>query len=203
MDAGVLNAMDNSLREYYDRLKVFKRHGYDLIKTRKFVLDKSGIKGGNILEVGTGKGHTAIGLAERGIRFTTIDIDEKSLAVARHNLKAKGFLKYARIKRMDAEKLRFKDDTFDCVISVNFIHHAKHPKRCVKEMIRVAKSSVIVTDLNKRGEAVMDEIHRLDGREHEKSKMSLSEIKEFFRELGLSVKVYRDTCQTVFIAKKG
>jgi hypothetical protein len=70
-------------------------------------------------------------------------------------------------------------------------------------MIRVAKSSVIIADLNKRGEAVINEVHRLDGREHEKSKMSLSELKKFFRESGLSVKVYRDTCQMVFIAKKG
>jgi ubiquinone/menaquinone biosynthesis C-methylase UbiE len=188
---------------YHDRLKVFKRHGYDMMKARAFVISESGIKGGDVLEVGTGKGHLAIGLAKRGIRFTTIDLDKKTLNIARHNLKECGVLSYVCIKRMNAEKLRFKDSAFDHIISVNFIHHAKRPKQCIKEMVRVARHSIVIADLNKRGEAIMDKVHKLDSRKHEKSRMSLNGIKEFLEKSGLRVKVYRDTCQTVFVAKKG
>jgi len=203
MGAGVGKKTKDGLKEYHDRIKVFKRHGYDMMKARAFVISKSGIKGGDVLEVGTGKGHLSIGLAKRGIRLTTIDLDQKTLNIARHNLKEHGVLSYVCIKRMDAEKLRFKDSAFDHVISVNFIHHAKRPKQCIKEMVRVARRSITITDLNKCGEAVMDKVHKLDGHKHEKSRMSLDEIKEFLGKSGLRVKVYRDTCQTVFIAKKG
>jgi ubiquinone/menaquinone biosynthesis C-methylase UbiE len=194
---------NNALKEYHDRLNVFKRYGYDMTKAKNFVINKSRIKGGSILEVGTGKGHLAVGLAERGLRFTTIDLDKKALGIARHNLKEHGVLGYVCIKNMNAEKLRFKNEAFDYVISVNFIHHAKRPQQCIKEMIRVAKFCIVIADLNKRGEAIMDRVHRMDGHKHEQSRMSLGEIKEFLEKAGLGVKVYRDTCQTVFLAKKG
>ena len=203
MGASVGKKSNDALKEYHARLKVFERHGYDMMKARTFVINKSGIKGGDVFEVGTGKGHLAIGLAKRGIRFTTIDLDQKTLAIAKHNLKEHGVLSCVCIKRMDAEKLRFKDGAFDHVISVNFIHHAERPKQCISEMIRVASRSITIADLNKRGEAIMDRVHKLDGHKHEKSRMSLDGIKKFLEKSGLSVKVYRDTCQTVFVAKKG
>lgn len=202
MGAGVGKTPNGALKAYHDRLTVFKRHGYDMMKARIFVISKSGIKGGDVLEVGTGKGHLAIGLAKRGIRFTTIDIDQTTLTIAKHNLKEHGVLSQVCLKRMDAEKLRFKDSAFDHVISVNFIHHAKHPKLCISEMIRVSRRCIVIADLNKRGEAVMDKVHKLDGRKHKKSRMSLDGIKKFLEKSGLSVKVYQDTCQTVLIAKK-
>ncbi len=203
MGAGVGSKPNNELKEYHDRIEVFKRHGYDMMKARNFVINKSGINGGDILEVGTGKGHLAIGLAKRGVRFRTIDFDQKTLVIAKHNLKEHGVLDLVCIKKMNAEKLLFKNGAFDHVISVNFIHHAKRPKQCVREMIRVAKHSIVIADLNKRGEAIMDRVHRLDGHKHEQSRMTLGGVNEFLEKTGLSVKVYRDTCQTVFIAKKG
>jgi hypothetical protein len=104
MNAVVLNAMDNTLKGYYNRLKVFKNHGYDLIKTRKFVLDKSGIKGGNILEVGTGKGHTAIGLAERGIRFREWMLKNCGLKMTPLITLFRSILSIIRSTRKDASK---------------------------------------------------------------------------------------------------
>jgi len=203
MGAGVGKKPNDALKEYHGRLEVFKRYGYDMMKARTFVINKSSIKGGDVLEVGTGKGHLAIGLAKRAIQFTTIDFDQKTLNIAKNNLEEHGILSYVCIKKMDAEKLRFKDSAFDHVISVNFIHHAKRPKRCISEMIRVASRSITIADLNKCGEAVMDKVYKLDCHKHERSRMSLDGIKEFLEKSGLSVKVYRDTCQTVFIAKKG
>ena len=193
---------DNELKRYFERLLLFKRYGYDLIHARKFILDKF-LMNQNILEIGTGKGHTAIGLAKRKTYFTTIDIDKKSLRIARHNLNELRLLDYVSIRRMDAEHLQFKDNIFDGVISVNFIHHARHPRKCIKEMMRVARNTIVISDLNKRGEAIMDRVHALEGLKHERSRMPLNEMKKFLEKLGSSVKVYRDKCQTVFIAKKG
>ena len=53
------------------------------------------------------------------------------------------------IYKFGNERLKYKDNLFDYVISVNFIHHAKNPVKCLKEMIRVVKNKLIVADLNK------------------------------------------------------
>jgi ubiquinone/menaquinone biosynthesis C-methylase UbiE len=202
VDVIVNNKSERALKGYYGRMRLFKQYGYDMMKARSFLLNKSGIKNSSVLEVGTGRGHLAVGLAKKGIRFVTIDLDRKVLFLARRNLKGHGVLKFACIKLMDARKLNFRDEEFDHVISSNFIHHAKYPEQCIKEMIRVARRSITIADLNKRGEAIMSKVHQLDGRKHARSLLSLKGIKEQLDRSGLDVKVHRDTCQTVLVAKK-
>ena len=67
----------------------------------------------------------------------------------------------------------------------------------------MTKNKLIIADINKRGELIMERVHRLDGHNHEVSKMSLKETEVFLKKEGMKVKVYRDTCQTVLIATKG
>jgi len=99
--------------------------------------------------------------------------------------------------------LRYQDNYFDYVVSVNFIHHADNPAKCLKEMIRVAKNKIVIADLNNRGKEIMEKVHALDGHRHAVSKMSPAEIKKYLEKQGLLVKAYRDVCQTVIVAKKG
>lgn len=196
--------LSDTLKKYYGRLKVFKRHGLDVVKALYFILEKSGVKkNDSVIEVGTGNGHTAISMAGREIAITTIDIDRGSLRIARNNLKALGFLQYVTIRRMNAEHLNYGDNRFDYVVSVNFIHHAKRPCLCIKEMLRVAGKGVIIADFNKQGEKLMDRIHREEGRIHEKSAITLPEIKTILKKSGMKVKTYRDKYMTLFVAKKG
>ena len=194
----------DTLKQYYGRLKVFKQHGLDLVKTRYFILEKSGIgKSDSVLEVGTGKGHAAISMARKKVNVTTIDIDKESLRIARNNLKAFGLLRYVTIKRMNAERLNYANGCFDYVISVNFIHHAKRPYLCIKEMLRVAGKGVVIADFNKQGEKLMDRIHKEEGHIHKRSSITLAKIKTIFQKNGLKVKTYRDKYLTLFVAKKG
>jgi len=195
--------MDNFVKQDQDRLRLFKRYGYDIPRARKFILTKAKVPGGIILEVGTGRGHMAVALAKNGLKVVSIDLDRKAQKTAKLNLKSHKLDKSVSLKIMNAERLQYKDGSFDYVISVNFIHHAKNPVKCLKEMIRVAKNKLIIADLNKRGEKVMEKVHALDGHSHAASKMSLLGVKEYLRKAGLVVKVYRDVCQTVIIAKRG
>ena len=195
--------MDKAIREGQARLRLFKKYGYDIPKARNFILAKSKLNKGRVLEVGTGKGHLAIVLAKKGFKFTSIDLDTKAQEVAKSILKELKLDKLAVLKIMDAERLRFSDNKFDSVISVNFIHHAKNPAKCIKEMVRVAKEKLIIVDLNKRGECIMEKVHSLDGHKHHASKMSLSSVKTLLEKLGLSVKIYHDSCQILLVAKKG
>jgi ubiquinone/menaquinone biosynthesis C-methylase UbiE len=195
--------MNNLIKQYQDRLKLFKRYGYDIPKARSFILKKAKISGGRILEVGTGSGHMAVALAKNGLKVISIDLDRKAQKTAKLKLKSLKLDKAVSLKNMNAERLRYKDSSFDYVISVNFIHHAENPVKCLKEMVRVAKHEVIMADLNKRGEKIMGKVHALDGHRHASSKMSLLGVREFLEKAGLVVKVYRDVCQDVIIAKKG
>jgi ubiquinone/menaquinone biosynthesis C-methylase UbiE len=196
--------MDDVIKRDMGRLKLFKKYGYDIPKARKFIISKATLaKGDSMLEIGTGRGYMATLLAKNGFRFVSIDLDRKAQNAARVHLKTMNRDKLVTLKIMDAEKLRYKDDSFDNVISVNFIHHAKNPVRCLKEMMRVTKNKLIIADINRRGEHIMEKVHRLDGHSHEASKMSLKEMEVFLKKAGMKVKVYRDVCQTVIVAKKG
>jgi ubiquinone/menaquinone biosynthesis C-methylase UbiE len=194
--------MNNLIKQDQDRLELFKTYGYDIPRARRFILAKAKISGGSILEVGTGRGHMAVTLAKNGLKAVSIDLDRKVQKTARLKLKILNLDKSVSLKNMNAERLQYKDNSFDYVISVNFIHHAKNPVTCLKEMVRVAKNKLIIADLNKRGEMVMEKVHALDGRSHAPSKMSLLGVTEYLEKAGLVVKVYRDVCQIAIIAKK-
>jgi len=195
--------MNVFLKQDQDRLRQFKKLGYDIPKARNFVISKSGITGGSMLEVGTGKGNMAAALAKKGFKIISIDIDKKSQQAAKTKLKIMKLDKLVSLKIMDAEKLKYKDGSFDYVISVNFIHHATKPVKCLTEMARVTKRKLIVADLNKTGERIMDRIHGLNGHGHATSNISLKAVKLLLEKLGMTVKIYRDTCQTILVAKKG
>ena len=190
-------------RQEQKRLNIFKKYGYDISKARNFILTKDKLTQGRVLEVGTGRGHMAIALARRGVKLVSIDLDKKAQNIAKLSIKAMKLDKYVVLKMMNAEKLHFPDNYFDSVIAVNFIHHAVNPAKCIKEMVRVTNGILVVADINKRGQRIMEKVHALDGHIHAASKMSLSGVKEYLEKAGLLVKVYRDVCQTVIIAKKG
>jgi len=195
--------MNNLIKQDQEKLKLFKKYGYDILKARNFILVKSKLSGGKILEVGTGRGNAVVALAKKGLKVVSIDLDRKAQDVAKLKLKILKLNKLVSLKNMNAERLKYKGSSFNEVISVNFIHHAKNPVKCLKEMIRVVKHKLIIADLNKKGEKIMEKVHALDGHKHAASKMSMLGVEDYLRKAGLIVKVYRDVCQTVIVAKKG
>ncbi|MDD5561698.1 MAG: class I SAM-dependent methyltransferase [Candidatus Omnitrophica bacterium] len=194
--------MNSLLRQDQEKIKLFKQYGYDVPKARDFILAKAGLGKARTLEIGTGRGHMALALAKRGFRFVSIDLDKQAQNTARANLKAVKLDKFASFKIMDAEKLGYADRYFNNVISVNFIHHAKNPVKCIKEMARVTKEKLVIADLNRKGQRVMQRVHGLEGHKHHASKMPLSSAGRLLKKLGFSVKSYYGSCQTVLVAKK-
>jgi ubiquinone/menaquinone biosynthesis C-methylase UbiE len=51
----------------------------------------------------------------------------------------------------DALKLQFADNTFDYVVETGVLHHISHPLLAVKEMARVAKKGIMISDNNNIG----------------------------------------------------
>ncbi|MCD4759390.1 class I SAM-dependent methyltransferase [archaeon] len=64
---------------------------------------------------------------------------------------SKGMLEQtkANVIQGNAEKLPFKDNSFDMIISISAIHNFKDYKKAIKEMKRVAKNKIIITLLKK------------------------------------------------------
>ena len=196
--------MESEISHLRKRLVQFKKLGYNILKERYLAIAKAGFKKGKtILEVGTGRGYMALVLARTGLTLISIDQDRKILRAAQSILKYYKLEKSIVLRFMDAEHLRFRDSSFDYILAVNFIHHARKPVRCLGEMIRVAKEKVVIVDVNKRGTKILEKLHAQEGYIHERSKIEFHEIKEVFIKSGMKVKTYRSRCQTVLVAKKG
>ncbi|MFA5094991.1 MAG: class I SAM-dependent methyltransferase [Candidatus Omnitrophota bacterium] len=194
----------NVLAAYNKRISLFRKHGYDIAKARDFIIRKAGLltASGPILEFATGSGHMAIALAKRDIKCVSFDSDGDALRTAGSNLRNMGLSRFVSLKRMDAGNVPYKDDSFDTVVSVNFIHHTDDAAGCVSEMVRIARSKVVIADFNKRGFMTADKVHRSEGGRHERSASTMDEVKKLLARSGMEVKVYRDKCQTVLVSTK-
>jgi len=85
-----------------------------------------------ILDIGCGIGHSLDYLSQFSKNLVGIDTDLISLLYAQKTTQAS----YVLTK---AEKLPFKDNTFDKIISFNVLEHIENDKKVVKEIKRVSK----------------------------------------------------------------
>lgn len=105
-----------------------------------------GIDGKKVLDVGCGTGRLVKKLLERNAIVTGIDVSEEMLKIARKKFKTSEFIEE------DAEKLSFKDDSFDIVTASFLIVHLKNLRKFFDEAYRVLKPGgvFIVTNINQR-----------------------------------------------------
>jgi len=103
------------------RQKANKYYEVDAGKQRYRELVLGSPQGARVLEYGCGTGSLAPDLAERGMEVTGIDISPVAVEAARTHAAALGVA--AEFREMDAEALRFPDDTFDVVCGSGILHH--------------------------------------------------------------------------------
>ena len=95
-----------------------------------------------ILDVGTGTGRAAIGLAEAGARVIGVDASVEMLRVAR--VKAAQAHVAIQLGLADAHALPFAARSADAVICLRVLMHAVDWRACVGELCRVARWRVVV-----------------------------------------------------------
>lgn len=190
--------------KYLERVTFYRSFGYDLEKEREFILDKSLPFSGDILEIGTGKGHFALALAKRGLSFTSIDISEDEQKIARLNLRYHGLEKQAIFRVEDAEHLNFPEKSFDAIFSVNVFHHLEKPDAVLSEMKRLLRpgGKIVLSDFNEKGMGIINACHEREGRVHDHSKHDLDEAKAYFAEKGFEVSECQSEVQRLIVAKR-
>jgi ubiquinone/menaquinone biosynthesis C-methylase UbiE len=98
--------------------------------------------GTSLLDSGCGDGEDVYLKKKYFKKITGVDIAESPRW---EELSGRGIT----FKKSDAEKLPFKNSSFDTVLEKDMLHHASNPVRALQEMIRVAKKRVIVIEANR------------------------------------------------------
>lgn len=97
------------------------------------------LEGKEVLEIGTGSGHHAELLAQRGARVTAVDISRPAIALARRRFELKGLA--GTLEAWDAEQDRSDfHDRFGAVWSWGVLHHSAHTARIVRNVSRWMRS---------------------------------------------------------------
>lgn len=195
--------MKEMLVKEKEKQVLLKKLGYDMPRSRQFVFQKARLRRGSLLEIGTGKGHFTVVLAQKGFSLTSIDLDPAPQKMAREYLRQRKLERKVRILAMNAERLKFPAHSFDTVVTVNFMHHAQKPITCLSEMVRVVRNQIVIADVNKKGEKILERVHRQEGHGHPRSRISFAGMRAFLRRKGFSVKTYKGFCQTVLVASRG
>ncbi|MDC4206857.1 MAG: class I SAM-dependent methyltransferase [Candidatus Manganitrophus sp.] len=104
---------------------------YDLLQVRKEE---------KILDLATGTGRVAVGLAERGVSISGVDLTWKMLQRAKEKVEERK-LKNVSFHVANALHLPYKDNTFDKIVSIRFFHILPFvmQKAIVREVARVLK----------------------------------------------------------------
>jgi len=118
----------------------------------------SELTSGRILDIGTGPGYLPIAIAKRVpcLEVVGIDVSSSMLKVASNNAKRMGLSDRVRFQFGYAERIPFKDQYFDLVLSTISLHHWLRPTECIEEVHRVLKENgkalicEIKRDLDKR-----------------------------------------------------
>lgn len=94
--------------------------------------------GERVLEVGVGTG-LSLSLYPSDVRVTGIDISPEMLAKARQRVERKGLSQVEEILEMDAQEMKFSDQSFDKVVAMYVVSVVPDYQRLVEEMRRVCK----------------------------------------------------------------
>ena len=99
-----------------------------------------------VLDVGAGRGSFSIRLAKMGYQVTTVDLTEKLCKVIEK--RASDNKLNIAVLCGDAEKLPFKDKTFDACFVGNLLHHFPDCSRVVNELYRVVRDKLYIVEPN-------------------------------------------------------
>jgi SAM-dependent methyltransferase len=131
---GVQTDLEEGTRTYFEQQLAGRR---DYAPWLDEVLDYTGTRGLDVLDVGSGQGMDVARYALAGARVTGIDLTPRHVELARSHLAALGVA--ATIVQGDAEAMPFPDASFDRVSSNGVLHHTPDMPAALREIHRVLR----------------------------------------------------------------
>jgi ubiquinone/menaquinone biosynthesis C-methylase UbiE len=104
----------------------------------------------SVLDVGTATGRTLRDLKEALPHLSVCGVEPVAALV--DQAIQKGNTAFGPIFQASGAALPFRDASFDVVCEFAVLHHVPNPRAIVKEMTRVAKKAVFITDSNRFGQ---------------------------------------------------
>lgn len=140
-DAPALATIENAhVEEAYARWAPI----YDLVFTavmkpgRKAAAAAASRPGGRVLDVGVGTG-LELPMFAPGTRLIGVDLSEPMLRVAQKRIVREGLRDVEGLVVMDAMRMAFPDDHFDCVVAPYVLTVVPDPGRTMDELARVTR----------------------------------------------------------------
>ncbi|MEX1307916.1 MAG: class I SAM-dependent methyltransferase [Eubacteriales bacterium] len=119
----------------YDRFMKKDMPLYSVIIERIKVCIK---KDKNVLEIATGTGTIALGIAECTDAIEAVDLSAEMIAKAKKKA-AQQSIDHIHFSVQDAYDLKYEDQSFDYVIITNTLHIMPNPQKALEEIKRVLK----------------------------------------------------------------
>jgi ubiquinone/menaquinone biosynthesis C-methylase UbiE len=134
---------DPSMADRFDAMRFSGPIGTLLAESQDAVIASflGPLEGRTVLDVGTGTGRAAIGLARRGARVTGVDASAEMLRVAK--ARAAEAAIEAAFEVGDAHRLAYPDRAFDAAVSLRVLMHTPDWRQCLSELCRVAGDRVV------------------------------------------------------------
>jgi len=105
------------------------------------IVKSSGVKEGDrILDIGCGTGLLSLKFLQKtGCSVVGVDCSGEMMAIFKDKIKKLGLKDRVLLNLMDAGSLKFRDNTFDKVVSSVTLHHLKNKLPALKTVLRVLK----------------------------------------------------------------
>ena len=121
-------------REWFERIE---SHRYAVEPFIHSIAQFTRFQGKMLLEVGVGAGTDHLQWARAGAKCHGVDLTDTAVETTRKHLALYGLS--SDLRRVDAEKLPFADESFDVVYSWGVIHHSEYPEKIIAEIHRVLR----------------------------------------------------------------
>jgi ubiquinone/menaquinone biosynthesis C-methylase UbiE len=135
----VVDSHSEKIRKRYNRASrvydIFERP-MEIMSLKKWRIELMKELKGDVLEVGVGTGKN-LQYYPDGVNITAIDFSERMLEKAKE--KAEKYNKNIKLILMDAQEMKFTDNTFDIVVTTCVFCSVPDPIKGLKEMRRVCK----------------------------------------------------------------
>lgn len=139
--------VDTSLSTQLEKMDYDDHHNIDDTRREKvandwqLIFDQHGIKGGDLLEIGSGTGQLTWGLAKK-MQFDSVnacDISHAFLQRIRQQVFAGEDPTHVGYYVSDANNLPFKSGSFDVVVGHSVLHHFLEYEKCLETVFRLLK----------------------------------------------------------------